>query len=1028
MRSPNSWMVPPILLLSLLPFNPACQAERSPETETARIPLKVCAGSETTLGIDVSKWQQVIDWPTAYQAGYRFANIRVGNGTKLDEYFESNWQGAKDAGFIVGAYHFFQPSMDPVAQADFVVAHVGLLDPDELPVTLDLEWVESGAMPTEESIQTWVGIVTNGTGKVPMVYTSAGYWNPLFDDEFGDLPVWVAHWDTDCPVLPSSWSEWWFWQTGGGPVPGVPGDIVDLNLFNGNLQDLQNFASADLLAGCQGPQMASCGRFGCSCADGECSGAFCDGSGCSQVEEAACQEQGCLCVDHQCSGGACEGAACTAKEQLQCDEQGCSCQDHECSGGACNPCQPDCENKSCGPDGCGGSCGTCADIAPDSEDAWSETSTMTSEATSPPVDSWTGSAVTVDDSTTCPGNGCNASGPMAGSLLAAMLLLASLMALRLRGWAGYGLPALLLSCLVSCSTSPDAGKQAGLDATYFAGSDRWGSDPRVTPDTSTVEEGRAADGLTLMDGETSLGPDAHDASDMTLSDLPEPADAAAEVWALDGSSDTLPDIPDMTASDTWGPDLDGGDASPVDGGPADQDNDGDPDATDCAPNDPDIYHGAPESCDDVDSDCDGSKLDEFVCLIGEQQSEACGNCGTRTRTCTVSCAWGDWSTCQGQGPCFPGEASGGGCSSCSKKTCQASCTWGSCVTDDGFADDCCVKWSGGGSLQDATNAHACVEIQAGTFVVSSPVIVPGGHSIRGKGMDATTVTVPPSQWEMTPFEAVIGTFYQGIKVKNLTIDGKGIATYAMGAVGMEIDGCRMKNLRCSAIGAAGPGMVVRNSEMFHIAHTTNIPGKGDVNCASLPPGVELGAAIYSEGTADNWAPVIENNAIWDIYGPALDVNGAWGGSFKGNQVSDIYGWSAIGLYGASNWTIQGNTISMAWQAWTNIAHPYCEGGPGGKHSAAIWLCQDEGAAVGLTTNYNVIKDNTSISYYGILAIGADEINPWDAPRMNQFVGNNVFGSQVGCADDFAPGQWFDEENVWSGNNCMGTPDTGPSYF
>ena len=52
----------------------------------------------------------------------------------------------------------------------------------------------------------------------------------------------------------------------------------------------------------------------------------------------------------------------------------------------------------------------------------------------------------------------------------------------------------------------------------------------------------------------------------------------------------------------------------------------------------------------------------------------------------------------------------------------------------------------------------------------------------------------------------------------------------------------------------------------------------------------------------------------------------------------------------------------------------------------------------------------------------------DTPRMNTFIGNNVMGSQVGCADDFKPGQWFDEDNEWSDNNCMGQPNTPPNYF
>lgn len=65
-----------------------------------------------------------------------------------------------------------------------------------------------------------------------------------------------------------------------------------------------------------------------------------------------------------------------------------------------------------------------------------------------------------------------------------------------------------------------------------------------------------------------------------------------------------------------------------------------------------------------------------TCPSGSTETQACGNCGTRTRTCTGG-AWGPWSACTGGGECAAGttEACGAG----GTRTCSASCTWSSCA-------------------------------------------------------------------------------------------------------------------------------------------------------------------------------------------------------------------------------------------------------------------------------------------------------------------------------------------------------------
>ncbi|GMV41088.1 MAG: hypothetical protein AMXMBFR64_28040 [Myxococcales bacterium] len=66
------------------------------------------------------------------------------------------------------------------------------------------------------------------------------------------------------------------------------------------------------------------------------------------------------------------------------------------------------------------------------------------------------------------------------------------------------------------------------------------------------------------------------------------------------------------------------------------------------------------------------------CNPGQVQSQACGQCGAKTRTCTSGSTWGAWTGCNGQGPCAPGATQNQGCGACGhqSRTCTAACQWG----------------------------------------------------------------------------------------------------------------------------------------------------------------------------------------------------------------------------------------------------------------------------------------------------------------------------------------------------------------
>jgi lysozyme len=194
-------------------------------------------------GIDVSEYQGTIDWSAVAGAGKSFAFIRTGDGSYRDKQFSANWLGAKNAGLIVGAYHFLRPGVDGAAQADICIQMSGGPGSGVLPITIDVE-TASDPISLSNLVQAFAAEVESQTGQSPIIYTAPGFWGPNVAPTGLEYrcPLWVANWGVESPTLPSGWSAWTFWQySAHGTCAGVGGE-VDLDRFNGALSDLQSLA------------------------------------------------------------------------------------------------------------------------------------------------------------------------------------------------------------------------------------------------------------------------------------------------------------------------------------------------------------------------------------------------------------------------------------------------------------------------------------------------------------------------------------------------------------------------------------------------------------------------------------------------------------------------------------------------------------------------------------------------------------------------------------------------------------------
>lgn len=189
-------------------------------------------------GIDVSKYQDVIDWGSVrdMQVGnvrMSFAYIKATEGLgNEDSYFKRNWKKVKDAGMVRGAYHFFLATKSGKAQAENFINSVEL-QPGDLPPVLDIEasYGVSGEKLRNRAKE-WLATIQDYYHVQPIIYTNVDFYRQYLKDDFDSFPLWVAHYLQK--ERPRTYRDWTFWQhSEGGRVNGIF-THVDFDVFNGD--------------------------------------------------------------------------------------------------------------------------------------------------------------------------------------------------------------------------------------------------------------------------------------------------------------------------------------------------------------------------------------------------------------------------------------------------------------------------------------------------------------------------------------------------------------------------------------------------------------------------------------------------------------------------------------------------------------------------------------------------------------------------------------------------------------------------
>jgi lysozyme len=193
------------------------------------------------IGFDVSEYQGEINWEQTYhieeafELSFVFVRATAGKN-KVDSRFKENWKGAKARQLIRGAYHYYRPNENSLEQADNFIKNVRLQQGD-LPPVLDIE-----TLPKTQSVarlkiglRNWLTAVEKHYGVKPIIYSGESYYKDFLREEFSEYPLWIANynfWRNDLE------SDWHFWQfTEKAKIEGIDG-MVDLNIFNGDKNDL----------------------------------------------------------------------------------------------------------------------------------------------------------------------------------------------------------------------------------------------------------------------------------------------------------------------------------------------------------------------------------------------------------------------------------------------------------------------------------------------------------------------------------------------------------------------------------------------------------------------------------------------------------------------------------------------------------------------------------------------------------------------------------------------------------------------
>jgi lysozyme len=210
--------------------------------EDARINDIVANHEGKIFGIDVSQYQGTIDWENLEaieeQFEIKFVVVRATAGSKkVDRKFKTNWRNLSSTVYIQGAYHYYRPDENSTDQANNFIKNVKLRK-GHLPPILDIEKMPKGQSmdKLKEGLLNWLTLVEKQYGVKPIIYTGEKYYEDFLQEDFPNYKFWIANYNPWKEKIEDDYLMWQFTEK--AKLHGI-NELVDVNVFNGNVEDLK---------------------------------------------------------------------------------------------------------------------------------------------------------------------------------------------------------------------------------------------------------------------------------------------------------------------------------------------------------------------------------------------------------------------------------------------------------------------------------------------------------------------------------------------------------------------------------------------------------------------------------------------------------------------------------------------------------------------------------------------------------------------------------------------------------------------